>query len=63
ERGPVPRPHDQTGAPRARRAIQWARPHGPAEISRHDLVDLTCVEAELEETFMAYYAKEKADVA
>ncbi|HET8594823.1 MAG TPA: ATP-binding cassette domain-containing protein, partial [Intrasporangium sp.] len=46
ERGPVPRPHDQTGAPRARRAIQWARPHGPAEISRHDLVDLTCVEAE-----------------
>ena len=33
------------------------------EVSRHEVVDLTCIEAELEETFMAYYTKAAADVA
>lgn len=33
------------------------------EIARHEVVDLTCTEAELEETFMAYYAAGATDAA
>ena len=30
------------------------------EVSRHTIVDFECAEAELEETFLAYYTKEDA---
>ncbi len=30
------------------------------EVSRHTIVDFECAEAELEETFLAYYTREDA---
>ena len=33
------------------------------EVARHDLVDFSCTEAELEETFMAFYSRGGGDAA